>query len=119
MTQWLVDPGWVMPEPQSTQDKQAAVKRRALSACSTDELLAEIVRRRNARVSRRPILKCDECQWFKPCGDGLTDKQVDAYNPCTKGYKMSFRYPEADDGPPDSNPDWGHYLRCCPDRKPI
>lgn len=83
---------------------------------TTDELLAEIVRRRNARISRRPIVNCEECQLFKPCGDGLSDKAMAAYNPCTKGHKMNFRAPEADDGPSDSNPDWGFYRNCCADR---
>ena len=81
---------------------------------STDELLKEIVRRRNARISRRPIVKCEECQHFKP-----SEKANDAYNPCSKGRTMSFRMPEADDGPPDQNSDWGFFLRCCPDRIPV
>lgn len=86
---------------------------------STDELLAEIVRRRNARISRRPIVKCEECQHFKPCGMSLSDKAADAYNPCTKGHEMSFRMCEADDGPPDANDDWGFYRNCCADRVPV
>lgn len=86
---------------------------------STDELLAEIVRRRNARISRRPIVKCEECRHFKPCGDKPNDSAVDAYNPCTKGHKMSFRMCELDDGPPDRNDDWGFYRNCCADRVPV
>lgn len=80
---------------------------------STDELLAEIVRRRNARVSRRPIVRCDQCQHFKTSETRYDD---DTYNPCSKGHEMSFRMPEADDGPPDSNDDWGFYRRVCADR---
>jgi len=80
---------------------------------TTDELLAEIVRRRNARVARRPIVKCEECQYFKP-----SEKADDSYNPCSKGHKINFRMPEADDGPSDSNDDWGFYRSCCPDRMP-
>lgn len=83
---------------------------------STDDLLAEIVRRRNARVSRRPIIKCEECEHFKTSGDKLSASEEDAYNPCAKGHTMSFRMCEADDGHPDANDDWGFYRKCCPDR---
>lgn len=86
---------------------------------TTDELLAEIVRRRNARISRRPIVKCEECQNFKPCGAALSDKEADTYNPCQKGHKMSFRMCELDDGPPEANNDWGFYRNCCADRMPV
>lgn len=81
---------------------------------STDELLAEIVRRRNARVSRRPIVKCDGCKHFQTSETRYDD---DTYNPCQKGHEMSFRFPEADDGPADCNDDWGYYRRVCPDRE--
>lgn len=84
---------------------------KSFAAFSTDELLAEIVRRRNARVSRRPIVQCDRCSHFKP-----NPEADDAYNPCSKGHEMSFRMPEADDGPPESHDDWGHYRRICADR---
>ena len=87
-----------------------------MKAFSTDELLAEIVRRRNATIARRPIVKCEECQHFTPCGDDMTDAQVDAYNACSKGHKMSFRMCEADYGPPDGNGDWGFYRNFCADR---
>lgn len=83
----------------------------AFAAFTTDELLAEIVRRRNARVSRRPIPKCESCKNFVPKADG-----DDSYNPCAKGHEMSFRMPDPDDGPPDENGDWGFFLRVCPDR---
>ena len=84
-----------------------------LAKFGTDELLEEIVRRRNARIARRPIIKCDECRHFvfEPLN------APDDYNPCAKQHVMSFRTPEADDGPSDQNDDWGHYLRVCPDRE--
>ncbi len=78
---------------------------------STDELLAEIVRRRNARISRRPIVKCEKCEHFTP-----SEKADDNYNPCSKGHTMSFRMCEADDGPPDMNDDWGFHRNVCDDR---
>lgn len=84
-----------------------------LAKFTTDELLAEIVRRRNARVSRRPIVQCDKCQHFKTSETRYDD---DTYNPCIKGHAMSFRQPEADYGPPDANDDWGFYRRVCADR---
>ena len=80
---------------------------------TTDELLAEIVRRRNARIARRPIVNCETCQNFKP-----HENADDKYNPCSKGHEMKFRHPEADDGPANSNDDWGFYRNCCPDRVP-
>jgi hypothetical protein len=82
------------------------------AAFTTNDLLAEIQRRRDARVNRRPIVHCDMCQHFKP----MTGDRADTYNPCSKGHIMSFRAPEVDDGPPDSNDDWGHYRRVCVDR---
>lgn len=78
---------------------------------STDELLAEVVRRRNARISRRPIVKCETCDHFKPC-----EKADEQYNPCSKSHEMKFRLPEADDAP-DANDDWGFHRHCCPDRE--
>ncbi|TXT39202.1 MAG: hypothetical protein FD135_2352 [Comamonadaceae bacterium] len=81
------------------------------SKFSTDELLAEIARRRNISVSLRPILKCEYCKHFKP-----SEKPDDTYNPCAMGRKMEFRMPE---GPTDRDGDWGFYLRCCPDRVSI
>jgi hypothetical protein len=83
------------------------------SRITTDELLAEIVRRRNARLSRRPIVNCDSCWHFKADD---RDGQHDDYNPCMKGHKMSFRMPEMDNGPPEANEDWGFYRNCCADR---
>lgn len=79
---------------------------KSFAAFTTDELLAEIVRRRNARVDRRPIVPCDQCQHFKTSETRYDD---DTYNPCSKGHVMSFRMP-------DSNDDWGHYRRVCADR---
>lgn len=81
-----------------------------LSDFSTDQLLAEIVRRRNARVSQQPIVKCDECRhfvFFKGVGDS-----PDSYNPCAKRHVMSFRVPED-----EIDDDWGYYLRVCADRE--
>lgn len=94
----------------------AADAKSLLAQFSVDELLAEIVRRRNARAARGPIVKCDECRHFM-FWLGDADKVPDGYNPCAKRHVMSFRHPEADDGPPDSNDDWGHYRRVCADRE--
>jgi len=87
-----------------------------LSKFSTDQLLAEITRRRDARISRRPIVKCDECRHFV-FYSGASGEPPASYNPCAKRHVMSFRHPEADDGPPDQNDDWGHYRRVCADRQ--
>lgn len=82
---------------------------KGLAAFSEDELMAELVRRRNARADRRPIVQCDRCKHFKTSETRYDD---DTYNPCSKGHAMSFRMP--DDGPSDS--DWGFYRRVCADR---
>lgn len=92
-------------------DKQTYMRFRDFS---TDELLAEIVRRRNARATRRPIVRCEDCAHFKTSDTCYDDPE---YNPCAKGHEMSFRMPEADDGPPEANSDWGHYRRVCADRE--
>jgi hypothetical protein len=77
-----------------------------LAAFSSDELLAEIVRRRNAKASRRPIVRCDQCQHFK-----TSETADDKYNPCSKKHVMSFRMPEH-----ETDDDYGFYRRVCEDR---
>jgi len=87
-----------------------------LAKFSTDDLLAEIVRRRNKSQSEKPIEHhCDECANFLPwTGDGDCP---DDYNPCSKRHKMSFKYPDELTWP---NPEmWGFYRRVCADRQSI
>jgi hypothetical protein len=81
---------------------------------STDELLAEIIRRRNARATRGPIVQCDKCAHFVP---SETEYANDAYNPCAKKHEMSFRMPDPEAGPLDD--DWGFFRRVCADREAV
>lgn len=85
--------------------------RDSLKQFSTDELLAEIVRRRNSEAVSRPKAWCEDCAHFVPsmdinCGDD--------YNPCSKGHVMQFHSPE------DVHFDeYGFYRTVCQDREPI
>jgi hypothetical protein len=83
-----------------------------LSKVSTDALLAELVRRRNAKPPRAVEHYCDACLNFKPWnkrGDAPDD-----YNPCGMGHRMSFRMPEDHEGPHGA---FGYYRRVCSDRR--
>lgn len=86
-----------------------------LRAYSTQTLHAEIARRRNARITRGPITKCELCEHFLFADPSSSSAINEKYNPCTKTHKMSFRAPDQDDGPPDTNDDWGYYRPCCND----
>lgn len=80
-----------------------------LKAFSTDELLEEIVRRRNVR-ERRPVESwCDECAHFKTAPKGAADD----YNPCQRGHRMAFWMPQEHEGPAGV---FGYYRRVCADR---
>lgn len=102
--------GW--PVARSVRPSPAAI-RIALSEYGEDELLEELVRRKNAREKeRKPDRWCDACANFKVWGHENLDKMPDDYNPCTKRHKMNFWLPahETDD-------DHGFYRRVCADRK--
>ena len=89
-----------------------------LSKISTDKLMEELVRRRNARRAReesqKPIENCDECANFRVWSK--RGECPDDYNPCGKGHKMRFRMPR-DENPHD--PDYGYYRIVCADREAI
>jgi hypothetical protein len=97
---------------------RAESKRRVLANFTASELMAEIIRRRDVRVARRPIVNCETCRHFTPGPAADVDAEV-PYNPCALGNEMNFRAPDPDDGPPDSNPDWGFYLIGCKDRNAL
>jgi hypothetical protein len=79
----------------------------SLSDYTTDDLLAELVRRRNAEREAAPIERwCHDCTQFK-----CNPKAGDKYNPCQKRHEMSFHLPEDRESPEDS----GFYRRACPD----
>ncbi len=77
-----------------------------LKQFSTDDLLAEIVRRRNAEQLDSPVQFCESCTNFVP-----DPKSPDTYNPCSKGHKMQFKIPEGYDFD-----NYGFYRRVCADR---
>ncbi len=77
-----------------------------LSDYTVDQLLTEMVKRRNNDESL-PIVKwCENCTNFK----FRSKNDTDDYNPCVKGHQMLFRMPEH---PHDEIS--GFYLRVCPD----
>lgn len=87
-------------------------ERASLADYSTDELLAEIVRRRNALERTQPPEHfCDDCANFIP-----NERASDSYNPCRLKHKMSFWMPDMDGDPHQQ--DWGFYRRVCADRRP-
>ena len=76
-----------------------------------DQLLEELVRRRNNAKPRQPARWCEEClhyrHWASP-----SDMPAD-YNPCQKRHRMEFHTPtkwqDADC--------FGHYRIICTDRQ--
>lgn len=76
-----------------------------------DELLEELVRRRNSTKPRQPARWCEEClnyrTWAEP-----TPVPAD-YNPCLKRHAMDFHTP-TDWQSPDC---FGHYRTICTDRQ--
>ena len=74
---------------------------------SDDDLLAELLRRRNAKESEEPIEHwCHDCIQFKG-----NPRATDTYNPCQKKHVMNFHFPEEWESPEDN----GFYRRACPD----
>lgn len=79
-----------------------------LSTFTLDELLAEIVRRRNGEQATEPIEHwCDDCAHFR-----YSKNDRDTANNCQKGHAMQFRVPE------DYGDECGFYRRVCNDRAP-
>ncbi len=84
-----------------------------LDQFTTDDLLAEIVRRRNDKAkSEAPRKWCDDCKNFK--GWEKIGDAPDDYNPCLKHHSMSFRVPKLYDDPYSFS--WGFFRRVCEDR---
>lgn len=85
-----------------------------LRSYTTDQLLEELVRRRNKSAEQRPKRYCDDCSHYVAWVDGKTPaaKMPDGYNACSKGHKMLFHAPQ------DYGDDFGFYMRTCADRDP-
>jgi hypothetical protein len=88
--------------------------RKMLAQFTTDQLLEEVVRRRNERKDVGDVQPCDECQHFKTWTE--SDDPPKAYNPCGLGRRMSFHMPG--DGE-DIHSGIGFYRRVCVSRLPI
>lgn len=84
------------------------------SAFTTDQLLEELVRRRNARIRSTPHDWCHDCAHFKPAPH-LSERQLEKYNPCCKQHSMDHWFPQPHEDPHVG----GYYRRVCPDRSPI
>lgn len=85
--------------------------RKILAQFTTEQLLEEVVRRRNERKDVGDVEPCDECRHFK-FWTADSDPPKD-YNPCDLGERMSFHIAgEGED--PDSS--IGYYRRVCPSR---
>ena len=83
-----------------------------LDCFTDDELLEEIVRRRNSNKSnRQPARWCEECLNFRTWSE---KSQVPAdYNPCSKKHQMDFHTPTAWQSPEC----FGHHRTICTDRQ--
>ena len=83
-----------------------------LAAFSTDELLAEIVRRRNEQraVEDESLPWCHDCAHFKAWTKDMNPPS--SYNPCAKRHRMEFKEPEAWQSPES----FGFFRRVCSDR---
>lgn len=78
----------------------------ALKQCSEDQLIEELMRRRNARE------QADIKDWCHDCAHYATDPRADdTYNPCQRNHKMKFKVPDS-----EGDYDWGFYRRVCADR---
>jgi hypothetical protein len=87
--------------------------RPSLKDFTTDELLAEIVRRRNQpdEGEESPTVWCDDCPHFRTWSPRPGDPPRN-YNPCSRHHKPHFWVPK----PWESPEHYGYYLRVCPDR---
>lgn len=82
-----------------------------LKKFTEEELLEELVRRKNRRGDQRAKAAnrwCDDCEnfifWEKACDP------PDDYNPCSRGHEMKFCTPDS------PNDDYGFYRIVCSDR---
>ncbi|MFG5411473.1 hypothetical protein ABXN37_29275, partial [Piscinibacter sakaiensis] len=94
-----------------------------LATFTEDQLLEELIRRRNQRTTAHPEHWCHDCQHYKAWDEverprdaiGRIPRCPDDFNPCTKGHKMQFVVPE---DYPDGQ-EWGYYRKVCADRLPV
>lgn len=84
---------------------------RALKVFTDDQLLEELIRRRNARTVATPEHWCHDCRNFKAWSDAPRQGPMpEDFNPCTKQHEMLFVVPEEIDD------EYGFYRRVCADR---
>jgi len=87
--------------------------KKLLAQFTTDQLLEEVVRRRNERKDVGDVQPCDECRHFKFWTD--TDEAPKDYNPCELGMRMSFHMAGYGEDPHSGI---GYYRRVCASRLP-
>lgn len=84
-----------------------------LSSFTTDQLLSEVVRRRNETAAKdaADITFCDECVHVRYWT--ISSEPPKDFNVCSKGHSLMFRMPEDWEGPHGPS---GFYRRVCADR---
>jgi len=83
-----------------------------LRAFTDDQLLTELMRRRNTKAVEAPEHWCHDCARFVTWDQAPRKGQMpDNFNPCTRKHEMQFNAPaEIDD-------EYGFYRTICVDRK--
>lgn len=79
---------------------------------SDDELIEELVKRRNNRRDEMPEHWCTDCRNFVAWNEAPRPRKAempDNFNACTKGHTMQFVTPQ------DIDDDYGFYRRICTD----
>lgn len=84
---------------------------RPLKSFTDDQLLEELIQRRNGRSVNKPEHWCHDCRNFVAWDDAKRKSLMpETFNPCTKGHSMLFVVPEEIDD------EYGFYRRVCADR---
>lgn len=91
-----------------------STKASPLAKFSEDEILEELVRRRNTKLMEKtPSRWCEDCAHFKVWKERYDPPS--SYNPCDMGHAMSFWMPKGQ----NPHAPQGFYLRVCKDRAAI
>lgn len=84
---------------------------RPLASFTDEQLLEELIRRRNARTVATPKHWCHDCRNFVAWDEVRRKGEMpDDFNPCTKGHEMKFIVPQ------EIGDEHGFYLSVCADR---
>jgi hypothetical protein len=84
-----------------------------LKRFTNDQLIEELVRRRNGQRASGPQRWCHDCDNFQAWNEAPRQGPMpEDFNPCTKGHRMHFMVPEGFDD------EHGFYRPICADRTP-